>query len=255
MIDDNNVYESQHTVQIVQKNNNNKTQKKQQCVRKRRQTVDVVDSNAIKSLELSKQRIVVDYNLLAFIENINIEDDESMRSRMREFIDNLKNNYKCVEYTEYENNDKLFCIIDMIYFLPILLKKFENREILETLEDILKVINSLSLERKNKKPKLNRQSDNRYIHLYSIGKDFYLMCRKKQNLIDGKKNIEKKYGETRLLKTWDDNTNFKYLIKSIVKEFPDMKWNARTNILLNSRDNEISEEDLLNFINDLKINE
>ena len=84
--------------------------------------------------------------------------------------------------------------------------------------------------------------------MYSIGNDFYLMCRKKQNFVDGQKNLKRKYGNCRLLKTWNNHIDIKDIGKKILHKFPQMKWNARTNILTNSKNKQVSETELLHFL-------
>lgn len=94
-----------------------------------------------------------------------------------------------------------------------------------------------------------KKSMERNIRLYSIGSsDFYLMCRKKQNVIDGQKNLEKKFGQCNLLKTWNNRTNVKDIGKLILQKFPHLKWNARTNIITNCRNKQVSQSDLLSYL-------
>ncbi|WBR61454.1 hypothetical protein [Drosophila suzukii associated hytrosavirus 1] len=273
----------------------------------RRQTIDSMDlrqlvlrnnnnndvrSKIMQSFNLNKNQIIIDYNILAFMENRDIEDDNAMEARMKKFINSFKKNYKGIQHIEYKIDNKLYCAIDIIYFLPILFNKFESRDMSninrKTLDDIIKRLDVLSEKllantKDVQKPvSMEISSDNiqetpitsedsskhssvvvkpakkitspespndRNIRLYSIGIDFYLMCRKKQNFVDGQKNLEKKYGKCHLLKTWNNRTDVKDIGKLILLKFPHMKWNARTNILTNSKNKPTSEADLLTYLN------
>ena len=270
--------------QLVLRNNNN----------------NEIRSKLTQTLNLNKNQIIIDYNILAFMENREIENDSIMESRMAKFISNFKKNYKGIQHIEYKINNKLFCAIDIIYFLPILFNKSENRELAQlnrkSIDAIMERLDLLSekllpkstkltplnksksntssssshnvtipeiftqtastssdatLKTTKKTNKINMPSDavaDRNIRLYQIGSDYYLMCRKKQNFVDGQKNLEKKYGKCRLLKVWNNRNDVKYIGKLILSKFPHMKWNARTNILSNSKNKQVSENDLLNYL-------
>lgn len=341
---------------IVNLRNNDKTKinkitnlkAKRTKIAKRRQTIDTFDlrrlvlnnntnndirSKMLQSFNLSKNQIVIDYNILAFLENRDVESDDIMESRMIKFINNFKNNYKGIQHIEYKINNKLFCSLDIIYFLPILFNRHESQELIhlnsKSLDIILdrlnvlteKILTSINSTHNsnadtiknvgcNNARKLKTQQSmssttsptkhdggggnvnntngngssvtipvksmatvassvatkmdtttasssnvfertvtpERNIRLYQIGGDFYLMCRKRQNFIDGQKNLEKKYGKCRLLKTWNNRNDVKNIGKLILNKFPSMKWNARTNILTNSKSKPISENDLLNYL-------
>lgn len=295
----------------------------------RRQTIDSMDlrqlvlrnntnsdirSKLMQSFSLNKNQIVIDYNILAFMENRDLEDDAAMEARMKKFISAFKKNYKGVQHIEYKIDNKLYCAIDIVYFLPILFNKFENKELSQlnrkTLNDIVRRLDTLSAKitgkpvpssaRSAKQSQVeksptaaasssvfagkspisetdeededeemnggskdaapaskakkatstsNAGTNDRNIRLYAIGNDFYMMCRKRQNFVDGQKNLEKKYGKCcRLIKTWNNRTDVKDIGKSILVKFPHMKWNARTNILTNSKSKPVSEGDLLNYL-------
>ena len=275
--------------QLVLRNNNN----------------NEIRSKLTQTLNLNKNQIIIDYNILAFMENREIESDHIMENRMTKFINSFKKKYKGIQHIEYKINNKLFCAIDIIYFLPILFNKSENRElaqlnrknidaILERLDLLSEKLlpkttklaplntqkktlstNNLSSSSSNNstnniipenyaqnattsidssgknQKKTNKQPEtmgDRNIRLYQIGSDYYLMCRKKQNFVDGQKNLEKKYGKCRLLKVWNNRNDVKYIGKLILSKFPHMKWNARTNILSNSKNKQVSENDLLNYL-------
>lgn len=273
---------------------------------KRRQTIDSMDlrqlvlrnnnindlrAKFVQSIDVNKHQVIVDYNILAFMENTEPESDDLMEERMKKFIEKFKKNYTNVQHIEYKIDNKLYCAIDMIYFLPMLFRQFEYRQNLaenrKILDDILKRLDRLTTEKtKNessssstgpppskKKRKVEhpvvsdtedenatavatntttttQESGEKNIRLYSIGSggDFYLMCRKKQNFVDGQKNLQKKYGKCKLLKTWNNRIDVKDIGKLILVKFPQMKWNARTNILTNVKGREISETDLVNHL-------
>lgn len=308
--------------------------RKSKTIVNRRQTIDTMDlrklvlrnntqnnivSKLQNSLNMNKNQIIIDYNVLAFLENLPIvESDIQMETRMRKFIERVKENYRGIQYIEYKTDNKLYCALDIVYFLPILFQKAEQQswhrqqrvqldKIIKRLDDIsLKLSGAVVSATPNKVPRSpqamkknaimaastpsttppphpssenpstevndmlsrseiggddddidsiassrRKSSDkaNRNIRLYSIGTDFYLMCRKKQNFVDGQKNLEKKYGKCRLLKTWQNRTNVKDIGKTILQKFPRMKWNARTNIISNCSIKEVSETELLNYIN------
>lgn len=302
--DSNSVYESDSIVKISQQPviepfpstttiKNNTLQKKEKSTKilsKRRKTIDSLDlrqfvlrknnlndlrEQLTQSLNLNKHQIVIDYNILAFIENIDIENDNVMEERMKKFIEKFQKNYKGVQHAEYKINNKLYCAIDVIYFLPILFHNFEyrenhiiNRKILDGIVQRLDILTERVLETPAKKRKLdstiipednekNIISDNtlkngintKSLRLYSLGNgDFYLMYRKKQNFIDGQKNLEKKFGKCKLLKMWNDTVDIKDVCKLLLLKFPQLKWNARTNILTNSKTSTISGNDLVNHL-------
>lgn len=102
---------------------------------------------------------------------------------------------------------------------------------------------------KSSSGKSSISTDIRNIYLYTIDNDdFYLMCRKQQNFADGQKNIEKKYGDYKLLKIWENKSNIKEIVKMINLKFPNLKWNARSNILKNSKNKKISSSEILKYI-------
>lgn len=245
-----------------------KKKKRTAKVTHRRQTVDTLDlrqlvlrnnvnndirSKLVQSLNMNKNQIVIDYNVLAFMENTEVESDEEMEVRMKRFIETLRRDYIGIQYMEYRSDNKLYCVMDIVYFLPVLFNRAEHRELAKlnrkSLDEILERLDNLSSIKKPEAPTEEVTEDgDRNIRLYSIGSDFYLMCRKKQNVIDGQKNLEKKFGKCRLLKTWNNRTNVKDIGKLILQKFPHLKWNARTNIITNSRLKEVSENDLLNYL-------
>lgn len=273
----------------------------------RNNTNNEIRSKLTQTLNLNKNQIIIDYNILAFMENREVESDTVMEARMAKFISSFKKNYKGIQHIEYKINNKLFCAIDIIYFLPILFNKSENRDLAQlnrkSIDAILDRLDLLSekllpnstkmsatasakrsnmpstipeifsnhattsdatMSKSSKKPvqksgtsapTLPTTSSNssespgdRNIRLYQIGSDYYLMCRKKQNFVDGQKNLEKKYGKCRLLKVWNNRNDVKHIGKLILLKFPHMKWNARTNILSNSKNKQVSENDLLNYL-------
>lgn len=281
---------------------------KRSPVARRRQTIDtpamelrqmVLRNNAnndIRSKLLNNNQVIIDYNILAFLEGNAVESNAAMEVRMKRFIENLRKNHRAVEYIEYKIENKLYCALDIVFFLPILLQRAETQkqltEITRRLDDITRQLatadNKLPLhngdavstdgddddeedeanaeeeeesasDRETTPPKTRasgsgggkREVDQtRNIRLYAIGDgdDFYLMCRKKANFMDGQKNLEKKYGKCRLLKTWSNRHNVKDIGKSLLQRYPEMKWNARTNILTNSPAKPISENDLLSYL-------
>lgn len=267
---------------------NLKTHKPKTKEIQRRQTIDSYDlrqlvlrnntqtdlhSKFLHSINLNKNQVIVDYNVLAFLENNEIEDNSIMEARMIKFISKLKSDYKSIQYIEYKIDNQLFCAIDLVYFLPILMHYTQNRDLIDlqrrTFEDIYKRLDSVlnylmpasssktlqlpptdsdsSSLLKDEEKQSTVESD-RNIRLYQIGTDFYLMCRKKQHFVDGQKNIEKKYGKCKLLKTWKNHTDTKKIGKLILSKFPHLKWNARTNIISNSPHKHVSENELLNYL-------
>lgn len=291
----------------------NDTKNKNRNITRRRQTFDSMDLNQIitksngndlrskifQSINMNKQQVVIDYHMLAFIENIELENDTVMQEHMKKFIEKFQNNYKGVQHIEYKIDNKLYCVIDFVYFLPILLKHCDSHQTLQNIAKRLDDINSQLGKRKadfsntqpaekKKRIKLHKErqveskismsfsssdedlatgdiktksskkdfvaptvevSGNKDIRLYYLGNnDFYLMCRKKQHFVDGQKNLEKKYGKCKLLKTWNNYTNIKDIVKIVIKNYPQLKWNARTNILSNSKTTKVTENELVNYI-------
>lgn len=247
---------------LLQQNNNN-----------------VIDHD-LRSLHGS-QKIIIDYNILAFLENTNIDDDNTMENRMKHFIENLKTNYKSIQYIEYKMDNKLYCALDPLYFLPILFNKSCQRplinnktiqknhetkmfkEMMQKVSDIHSKLIPKSLEEKQQatssreqqvatvKYNSNFSKEDKLLCLYSIGNDFYLMCRKKQNFIDGQKNLEKKYDNCKLIKTWTNyKCNVKDIGKHIKKKIPQVKWNARTNIITNASSKSIDATEILDCLMD-----
>lgn len=299
-------------------------------------TSEDVRMRLINSLNLESNQIIIDYNILSFIENREIQDDVHMETRMKKFITNFKKNYKNVQHIEYKIGRKLYCVIDVVYFLPILFNVSESRDLallntasldaivnrLDQLSETLSSISSTSPSAKKSKTSHSKSGNatenkknattalgtsskssyvpkssstfkiklgptstavstaiypnktqlsatatspvptaaticasnndekkcDRNIRLYSVGSDFYLMCRKKHNFIDGQNNLQKKYGKFRLLKTWYNRTDVKEIGKMVMTKFPQMKWNARTNILANSKSKDVTPTELLNYL-------
>lgn len=296
---------------------------KETASKRRRQTIDTmnvkkrvlehssaakdVPAKLMESFSLNKQ-VIIDYNLLAYCESRPVDPDDSvMEARMAKFIQRIKANYKGIQHVEYKINNKLFCVLDIVYFLPILFRQFEQNERADRNSQMLKnMVERLDLlsdkilgpdapsvmpaaaaapptpkpspakssmkrspaapAEKNitfkippvpkakkapsaeAKPAPATDGDTRNIRLYLVGADYYLMCRKRQNFVDGQKNLEKKYGQCKLLKTWDNRTNVKEIGKLIHRKFPQLQWNARTNIITNSPDKAVTENELLTFI-------
>lgn len=289
------------------------------AISRRRQTIDtgmdlrelVLRNNStndmrtklMQSFNTSKNQIVIDYNMLAFLQNQELEDDVRMETRMKNFIESFQKEYKNIQHIEYKMDNKLYCAIDIVYFLPILFNKATSYEmhkayrksldqILERLDDLAaKISPSLPIHievpvtSKPKQSKSKRHSQplppppspkeeiivptpieeieaedtdsskdkdvkslDRNVRLYSIGSDFYFMCRKKQNFVDGQKHLKKKYGNCKLLKTWNNRTDVKEIGRIIRDKFPQLTWNARTNILTNSKTKEVSDTELLNYL-------
>lgn len=239
------------TDQKNKQNSKTKLKQKMPSIR-RRKTIDTINKTSVPITSfISNNKIVIDYNALAFIENIALESDEKMENRMIKFIGNLKNNYINVQYVEYKTNNKLYCALDIIYGLPILLNLFENKEPHGKPRASSPPPPPQRQPTKKKlvnKPATNNNNNDRNIRLYTIGSDFYLMCRKKENFVDGYNNIEKRYGKCKLIKVWNNSTDVKSIGKLVIKKFPYMKWNARTNILTNSLNKPVSEQDLLNHL-------
>jgi hypothetical protein len=111
-----------------------------------------------------------------------------------------------------------------------------------------KITRVAAVDTANSKSKISK--NDKCIQLYSIDPDFYLMCRKRQNINDGFNNLKIKFPNSRLVATWNNQNDVKLVGKAIRDNYSQLKWNARTNILTNSRAQPIATGELEKFIDE-----
>ena len=214
----------------------------------------------------------IDYAALAFLEKKLMGTDDEMYERMQQFGKYLRKQYPTLTMTSFTKNGKMYLRMNNLKFTAIALDIFIRSSVVgeikpfmnDVVTQITKYIDEMRRKPtippiptnptnppppiKSKKRKFGektppeilvvnkkvRNETNKSVTLFQIeDEDFYLMCRKRENVVDGRRNIEKRYGKTTLLKTWPNREVGAAMGKDIASNFSDLKWNARTNILTN----------------------